>query len=64
MGSDSKSFQDAAAAVASSASRSVELSGDGADMLAFIGYEAADPSLFSPQWRETLQSLPSKRESR
>ena len=64
MGSNSEQFEEGAAMVAAGVSRSIELPGESTDMLASIGYEAADPSLFAPQWRETLQALPGKRESR
>ena len=37
---------------------------DAADVLASIGYEAADPSLLSPQWIETLQGLPDRQRRR
>ncbi len=55
MGSDSEQFKDTVPAMAASASGSIEPPSDAGDMLASIGYEAADPSFFSPQWRETLQ---------
>jgi hypothetical protein len=29
-----------------------------------IGYEAADPSLLTPQWDESLQGLPTRRDRR
>ena len=54
MGSDSEQFKDAVPALAASASGSVEPPSDAGDMLACIGYEAADPSFFSPHWREAL----------
>jgi hypothetical protein len=36
---------------------------DAADSMA-IGYEAADPSLVAPQWDESLQGLPARRDRR
>ena len=64
MGSDSEQYKDVAPAKAASFSGSVEALSDAVDMLASIGYEAADPSLFSPQWRESLQGLSHKRDLR
>jgi len=57
MGSDSEQGKSAAPAVTAGAPGSTEPAGDALDMLASIGYEAADPSLFSPQWREAMQGL-------
>ena len=62
MGSDSEQFENTAPAMTAGSCGRVEPAGDSGDMLASIGYEAADPSFFSPQWRETLQGLSHKRE--
>jgi hypothetical protein len=60
MGSDSEQSKTAAPAMMASTPGSTEPAGDALDMLASIGYEAADPSLFSPQWRETMQGPPKR----
>jgi len=60
MGSDSEQGKNATPAMMAGASGSNEPAGDALDMLASIGYEAADPSLFSPQWREATQGLPKR----
>ena len=64
MGSDSKPFEPAAPAMPAGTIGITELRCDAAEMLASIGYEAADPSLQSPHWHETLQGLPNRRDRR
>lgn len=59
MGSDSEQFKNPVPTVALAAPGS-QPQADG-DTLASIGYEAADPSLLSPQWREALQGLSDRR---
>jgi hypothetical protein len=58
MGSDFEQSKNSAPAVMASAPRRIEPTGDTSEMLASIGYEAADPSLFSPQWCEAVRGLP------
>ena len=60
MGIDSEQGKNSVPAMMASASGRTEPAGDAPDMLASIGYEAADPSLFAPQWRETMQGLPKR----
>jgi len=65
MGSDSQEFDPAAPAVSAAAPLASEsLADSAADLLAAIGYEAADPSLQSPQWHETMRVMPGKRDWR
>jgi len=51
MGSDSEQYKDASPAMAPSPSDVAETRSDALDLLASIGYEAADPSFFCPQWQ-------------
>lgn len=64
MGSDSEQFKDVVPALAARPSGSVEPLSEAGDMLDSIGYEAADPSFFSPQWREALQGQSPRRDLR
>ena len=65
MGSNSQAFEPAAPALLANAPVAGEsLADSAADLLAAIGYEAADPSLLSPQWHETLRVMPGKRDWR
>jgi hypothetical protein len=64
MGSDFEQSKNAAPAMMAVAPGSIERTVDTSDMLASIGYEAADPSLFSPQWREAMLGQPNRRDLR
>jgi hypothetical protein len=65
MGSDSERFDAAPQPLSAGSSSSAEGQPDAVtDPFAAIGYEAADPSLQSALWRETMQSLPNQRGSR
>jgi len=61
MDNDSQSFDHAVPAPPSAGSRGFGLPlGPALDFFADIGYEAADPSLQSPLWREAMHALPAR----
>ena len=63
--SDSQAFDPAAAALSGAAPLvSESLADSSSDFLAAIGYEAADPTLQSPQWHETMRVTPGQRDWR
>jgi hypothetical protein len=64
MGNDAKAINDPNPGLPLSAPASVESMDGTADGLAFIGYEAADPSLHAPFWSEALQAAGSTRNLR
>ena len=64
MGSDSKPFDPALACALGAGPIASRPCGESVDPLACIGYEAADPSLMSPHWRETFEGLLARRDWR
>ena len=64
MGSDSHQFKPTGAAASDGPSDRSSAAPDAADMLASIGYEAADPSLQAPHWHETLLGLANRQDRR
>jgi hypothetical protein len=64
MGNDAKAINDPTPGLPLGAPASVESMDGTADGLAFIGYEAADPSLHAPFWSEALQAAASTRNLR
>jgi hypothetical protein len=60
MGNDSKGLDDPGRTPATQGSPDAAVE-TGADALNAIGYEAADPSLHAPLWREAVQAGPTGR---
>jgi hypothetical protein len=65
MDNDSRPFDHAAADAPGLAPTTAQTSGEAVvDGFAEIGYEAADPWLHAPLWREAMQACPAPRDRR